>query len=92
MTEPTVKNREASGVTTMPQLTHKTTRRPTAGATAAEADGHWPSTRVPTRSANTVERCFNKVKHGRRRATRADKHLHNYEAGLHLASVLIRAA
>ena len=38
---------------------------------------------------NTVERCFNKLKQWRGLATRADKHAHNYEAGLLFASALM---
>ena len=44
---------------------------------------------VAYKQRNTVERCFNKLKQWRGLATRTDKHAHNYEAGLRLATVLI---
>ena len=38
---------------------------------------------------NTVERCFNRLKQWRGVAMRSDKHAHNYEGGLLLASVIL---
>ncbi|MFH8738489.1 IS5 family transposase [Streptomyces sp. NPDC017964] len=44
------------------------------------------------RQRNTVERCFNKLKQWRGLATRYDKTATMYQAGLHLAGILIWAA
>ena len=41
------------------------------------------------RHRNTVERCFNRLKQWRGVAMRSDKHAHNYEGGLLLASVVL---
>ena len=40
---------------------------------------------------NTVERCFNRLKQWRGIAMRTDKHAHNYQGGLLLASLVIWA-
>ncbi len=41
------------------------------------------------RHRNTVERCFNRLKQWRGLAMRSDKHAHNYERGLRLASAVL---
>jgi len=41
------------------------------------------------RHRNTVERCFSRLKQWRGLATRSDKHAHNYQGGLLLASLLL---
>ncbi|MFI2189065.1 IS5 family transposase [Streptomyces sioyaensis] len=48
--------------------------------------------KVAYRQRNTVERCFNKLKQWRGLATRYDKTATMYQAGLHLAGILIWAA
>jgi transposase len=43
------------------------------------------------RNRKVVERCFNRLKQWRGLATRTDKHAHNYQGGLLLASALLWA-
>ncbi len=55
--------------------------------------GGWPVgfSAAAYRNRNVVERCFNRLKQWRGLATRTDKHAHNYQGGLLLASVLLWA-
>jgi transposase len=65
------------------------TRRPTGRDAEAKAAAPRAFDWEAYRHRNTVERCFNRLKQWRGLAMRSDKHAHNYEGGLLLASALL---
>jgi transposase len=48
-----------------------------------------PHDRARYRDRNCIERCFNKLKHFRRFATRYDRTARHYLAFIHLAAIMI---